>query len=226
MVGDVVLLTAEVTSFGYAFGGVVANFDMTFTINGGQLAGDYPNGVVSLKYASENSNFINFETSFSGDAKGNLGKTPLPVPDIAICTLVSIDNVNFFDADNINADSCDIYPQTIPSGVVGNVDAYYQYVVTNTGPETLTNVNIDDPTLMIAAVSVPGVDMAPGAVRIINQNSLGYSTLFFPNRCDDTLGLISYLSTVMLTALVSNVDVSDDDLHNVQLNCNTQIHLL
>ena len=38
--GDGVLLTAEVTSFGYAFGGVVANFDMTFTITGGQLAGD------------------------------------------------------------------------------------------------------------------------------------------------------------------------------------------
>jgi hypothetical protein len=225
VVGDGVLLTAEVTSFGYAFGGVVANFDMTFTITGGQLAGDYPNGVVSLKYASENSNFINFETSFSGDAKGNLGKTPLPVPDIAICTLVSIDNVNFFDADNINADSCDIYPQTIPSGVVGNVDAYYQYVVTNTGPETLTNVNIDDPTLMIAGVSVPGGDMAPGEVRIINQNDLGYSKLFFPNRCEDTLGLKTNLATVMGTGVVSNVDVSDDDPANVQCNATPEIDI-
>lgn len=48
VVGDGVLLTAEVTSFGYAFGGVVANFDMIFTITGGQLAGDYPNGVVGI----------------------------------------------------------------------------------------------------------------------------------------------------------------------------------
>ena len=215
---DGVLLQARADDFGFRDIGPSDKFDMRFTVTGGLLANLYNGADLGLSYLSEGSTFSNnFNVDFSGAAKGTLGALPPePMPEVAICTLVSITGgAPFFDADAISGDRCDSYLADIPSGTVGQTDVTYQLVVTNTGNETLLNARINDPTLSLVDVPVPGGPMAPGDVRVINVDDSGYSTLFYGDRCQDTTGVQNNIATVEAVGQGSGISVSDDDPANV-----------
>ena len=215
---DGLLLQARATGFGFRDIGLSDKFDLVFEVTGGPLASLYTGQRLAMEYVSEGSSFANnFNVDFSGQAKGNIGGYPAaPVPEIAICTLVSITgDAPFFDADGISGDRCDSYLADIPSGIVGQTDATYQLVVTNTGNETLLNARINDPTLGLVDVPVPGGPMAPGDVRVIDVDDSGYSALFYGDRCRDTTGLQNNIATVEAVGEGSGISVSDDDPANV-----------
>jgi len=72
-----VLLTGEVTGFGYRdSGGTTDSYDFTFSVTGGQLAFLYPSAV-GVQVTSEQSDFTgDFTNNFGGQAKGTLGALP------------------------------------------------------------------------------------------------------------------------------------------------------
>lgn len=79
-----VLLTGEVTGFGYQENGATDLFDFTFSVTGGALAGAFGN-VVGVSMQSERSSFAgNFENNFAGGAKGTLGVIPEPTTTLLL----------------------------------------------------------------------------------------------------------------------------------------------
>jgi len=75
-----------------------------------------------------------FLGSFSDDGIGEDFLEGSFGPSIDIEKLVSKDNVNFFDADNV----------TSALDVNAGDSVYFKYIVTNTGNETLTNITLSD----------------------------------------------------------------------------------
>lgn len=75
-----VLLTGEITGFGFQdSGGTTDFYDFTFTLTGGQLASLY-SPTLGVSLTSEQSNFVgDFTANFGGEAKGTLGAV-IPVP--------------------------------------------------------------------------------------------------------------------------------------------------
>ncbi len=72
---DGVLLTGEITAFGYLENGATDQYDFRFTVTGGLMAGLYSGADLAIFMASEGSTFNNnFGVNFIGEAKGNLGK--------------------------------------------------------------------------------------------------------------------------------------------------------
>ncbi|MBC8094636.1 MAG: HYR domain-containing protein [Akkermansiaceae bacterium] len=68
-----VLLTGEVSAFGFLESGVTDQYDLLFASTGGALAAFFPGGI-GLNVTSEASTFSgSFGTNFNGRAKGNLG---------------------------------------------------------------------------------------------------------------------------------------------------------
>jgi len=81
-----VLLTGEIIAFGWLDTGITTNdkYDFKFEITGGILAQQYIDAgaeFLGVYMVSENSSFIGeFNTDFSGGAKGFLGAVPTPSP--------------------------------------------------------------------------------------------------------------------------------------------------
>lgn len=79
-----VLLTGEVTGFGYQNNGATDLFDFTFTVTGGALSPIF-GSAVAVSMQSERSSFAgSFETNFSGGAKGTLGVIPEPTTTLLL----------------------------------------------------------------------------------------------------------------------------------------------
>ena len=72
-----VLLTGEVTGFGFMESGTTDEYDFLFTVTGGALASFFADGQIGVDMTSENSTFTgSFEQNFNGLAKGTLGLIP------------------------------------------------------------------------------------------------------------------------------------------------------
>jgi hypothetical protein len=137
-------------------------------------------------------------------------------PRTQLLKQVSLDGVNFFDADQpVDPD--------VPVGIVGLTDAIYRLIVTNTGSETLTNVLIEDATLGISSFIA---DLAPGETRVIESGDAGFGNLFQPMRCGGTPGNKSNIATADATGANSGTPVSDEDPANVRCIVGPEIQLL
>src|SRR5262249_37887779 len=80
-----VLLTAEITGFGYLDVGIADQYDMRFSITGGALTPQFGGNDLGMLVLSENSTFTDFTTDFSGGAKGTMGAIPvLSPPQVSI----------------------------------------------------------------------------------------------------------------------------------------------
>ncbi len=216
---DGVLLTGEIIAFGFRdSGGPTDTFDFAFSVTGGVLTPFFAGQEIGVTLTSEGSSFTgSFGVAFGGQAKGNIGPTP-PTPNVEICKLVTITGGDpFFDADGISGDSCDEFDQNIPVGTVGNTDATYRLIVRNTGTETLVNAVINDSTLGLVDVPVPGGPLNPGDERIIEAGDAGFGSLFFADRCEGTPGNKNNIARVDADGQNSGTPVSDDDPANV--NC-------
>jgi hypothetical protein len=79
-----VLLTGEVTGFGFLESGQTDLYDLRFRPTGGALAGLFP-GDIAVQVTSEFSTFNNdFTVNFDGQAKGTLGSETTSVPEPGI----------------------------------------------------------------------------------------------------------------------------------------------
>ena len=137
-------------------------------------------------------------------------------PQIELLKQVSLDGVNFFDAD-LPGDP------DVPVGIVGLTDAIYRLIVTNTGTESLTSVLIEDPTLGISSFID---DLQPGETRVIGSGDVGFGNLFVPMRCGGTPGNKSNIATVSAAGANSGTQVGDDDPANVRCIVGPEIELL
>jgi hypothetical protein len=69
-----VLLTGEVTDFGFAESGATDAYDFRFAVTGGALASLFAGKDIGITTTSEHSSFTgSFATAFDGGAKGNIG---------------------------------------------------------------------------------------------------------------------------------------------------------
>ncbi len=139
----------------------------------------------------------------------------VPAPQIEICTLVTLnaDMVSdFSDADGISGDGCDVFPQSIPVGVVGVVDGTYRLKITNTGPETLVNVRIDAPDFGLTDQPIPAAcgDLDPGEMCVIDFDDPGFPLLKVPDVCVAP-GKVNKIASVDGEGADSGISVSDDD---------------
>ncbi len=123
----------------------------------------------------------------------------------------------FFDADNPG-------DPDVPSGALG-ADATYRLIVRNIGSETLINAVINDPTLGLVNVPVPGGPLAPGDERVITSGDTGFGNLFFEDRCDSA-GNKSNIARVDAEGRDTNTPVSDDDPANVNCEEDPAIQIL
>jgi hypothetical protein len=119
-------------------------------------------------------------------------------PQIRLLKQVSLDGVQFFDADQ-SSDS------DVPVGVVGHSQAYYRLIVSNVGSEVLESVLISDETLGIEAVVA---DLAVGETRTIDSGVTGFAALSRPGICAND-GVVSNVARVDAIGLDSEVVVSD-----------------
>ena len=127
-------------------------------------------------------------------------------PEIDIEKQVSLDGVNYFDADSAG---------TAVEGSIGD-DAFYRLIVSNIGDEPLDNLLVTDATLGLNNVPVPGGVLQPGEQRVIDQGSQGFSALFFPDRCDSA-GIKFNEASVSGDGAISDVEVGDSN--TAYVNC-------
>lgn len=127
-------------------------------------------------------------------------------PQIELQKEVSIDGVNFFDADL--AEGSDV-----PVGLKGETVAYYRLIVKNIGTETLTNVLISDAKLGIEQAIA---DLAPGVTQIIDSGEIGFSALVDQNVCRGQTGVKTNIASVMASGAISEVVVISEDPANVK----------
>lgn len=229
---DGVLLTGEISRFGYRETGTSTDlYDFVFTVTGGELAHLYAGQELAVTMNSEASSFTgNFAVDFSGKAKGTLGATaPQPKPSIEICTLVTLNpdlTSNFSDADNISGDSCDSFTQSIPSGVVGEVDGTYKLKVTNIGNETLVDVVINAPEFGLINEPIPAacgsLEPSESCVIAVDDPNTAYEKLVVANICQEP-GMVSKQASTTGTGIVSGIAVNDNDPAMVQ--CVTEPHI-
>ncbi|MFV1873320.1 MAG: hypothetical protein ACMZ64_08385 [Oleiphilus sp.] len=137
-------------------------------------------------------------------------------PQIKLLKQVSLDGVNFFDAD-LPADT------DVPVGVVGQANAHYRFIVSNIGSEVLSNVLVVDPTLNIDTV-IAGLDI--GETRVIDSAELNFSNLYKQDVCEGTPGNKPNVAQVDAIGLSTNVVVSDANPANVKCISGPQIELL
>ncbi len=75
-----VLLTGEVTGFGYLEAGATDRYDFRFAVTGGALAGFFASGGIGVEVTSSASTFTgNFSANYNGRAKGNAGLEACPL---------------------------------------------------------------------------------------------------------------------------------------------------
>jgi hypothetical protein len=79
-----VLLTGEITDFGFAESGATDAYDFRFVATGGALASLFAGKAIGVTTTSEHSTFTgSFDTAFDGGAKGNIGTTDLTTGTIS-----------------------------------------------------------------------------------------------------------------------------------------------
>jgi len=230
---DGVLLTAEVTKFGYRETGSSTDlFDFALIVTGGQLADQYDGYDIALTMNSEVSSFSgDFGKNFSGKAKGFLGSTPvdvLPVPLVEICTLVTLNNdqtSDYSDADEINGDGCDSFTQTLPSGIVGDVDGTYKLKVKNIGEEPLVDVVINSPEFGLVNQSIPDSCGTLDANETCTITFNEFPELNAPNLCAVT-GSETKAASVTATGELSGTSVIDADPATVKCISEPSISLI
>jgi hypothetical protein len=137
-------------------------------------------------------------------------------PQIELLKQVSIDGINFFDADLAT-------DQDVPVGIVGLVDATYRLILTNIGSESLTNVMVTDAALGIDALIS---DLAPGETRVIASGDTGFGSLYQAARCEGTPGNKLNIATVSANGVISGAAVSDDNPANIKCISGPSIELL
>jgi len=105
-----VLLTGEVTGFGYRdSGGTTDSYDFTFTVTGGQLAFLYPS-LVGVQLTSGQSDFEgDFTVNFGGEAKGTLGALPVAALGDRVWEDLNVNGIQ--DCEDTNG-----------NGILGDVD--------------------------------------------------------------------------------------------------------
>ena len=94
-------------------------------------------------------------------------------PQIELRKEVSVDGVNFFDA-NLPNDA------DVPVGLVNNTDVTYRLIVKNIGTERLIDVNVTDQKL---AISQTIARLIPNQEKIITFQSQGFHQLKQLNHC-------------------------------------------
>jgi hypothetical protein len=123
-----VLLTGEVSAFGYRdSGGPTDFYDFRFTVTGGKLAALYGTNIVGMQVTSENSDFIgDFTKPITGGAKGNIGRLPPTVAALG-------DRV----WEDRNANGIQDCQDTNGNGILGDVDPLNpgNPAVSDQGPE-------------------------------------------------------------------------------------------
>jgi len=137
-------------------------------------------------------------------------------PLIELLKQVSLDGVNFFDADDPGG-------LDVPVGIVGLTDATYRFIVTNIGTEALTNVLVEDATL---GISQTIADLGIGESRIIESGDAGFGSLYQAMRCGGTPGNKANIATVTADGVNTGVPVSDDNPANVRCITGPEILLL
>lgn len=121
-------------------------------------------------------------------------------PNITLRKEVRFDGGEFVDANT---------PDTGPTGLLG-ADAEYRLIVENDGNETLVNAVINDETLGLENVPVPGGPLQPGDIRTITQGSAGFEMLFVENRCD-VAGRLMNTALVKALGMFSEEPVESED---------------
>lgn len=137
-------------------------------------------------------------------------------PQINLLKQVSLDGVNFFDAD-LAGDA------DVPVAIVGQSNAYYRLIVSNIGTEVLSNVLVLDPTLNINTV-VPGLEV--GETRVIDSGLSGFESLYKQDICEGTSGNKPNVAQVDAIGLTTEAVVSDANPANVKCISGPQIELL
>ena len=137
-------------------------------------------------------------------------------PMVELLKQVSLDGVNFFDADMPG-------DPDVPVGVTGLTDATYRLIVQNTGTEALTNVLLEDATLGISQLIA---DLAASETRVLESGDAGFGNLFVPMRCGGTPGNKSNIATVAANGVATGTPVGDDDPANVRCIVGAAIDLL
>lgn len=136
-------------------------------------------------------------------------------PQIELLKQVSIDGINFFDAD-IASDA------DVPVGIVGATNATYRLIVKNIGTETLTNVLVTDAKLGIDTVIA---DLAPGAMQVIDKGETGFGKLYEHNVCKGSTGNVTNIASVMASGVKSEMVVSDENPANVRCITGPEIEI-
>jgi uncharacterized repeat protein (TIGR01451 family) len=127
-------------------------------------------------------------------------------PQIELLKQVSIDGVNFFDADLVTDGD-------VPVGIVGLTDATYRLIIKNIGSETLTDVLVSDAAIGIETVIT---DLAPGVTQVIDSGEAGFGNLYQADVCDGMPGNKSNVATVAAIGVSTQLVVSDDNPANVK----------
>ncbi|MDX1694985.1 MAG: hypothetical protein R3208_14560 [Ketobacteraceae bacterium] len=127
-------------------------------------------------------------------------------PLIDLRKQVSLDGVDYFDADTAGGPD-------VPVGVVGQTDAYYRFIVMNTGTEPLTNVTLVDAQLGINTVIM---DLAPGASQVIESGETGFEALYQQDICAGTPGNKPNTARVSAVGGISGDDVTASNPANLK----------
>ena len=152
-----VLLTGEVTAFGFLESGGTDLYDLRFTPTGGALVGFFACGQISVQVTSEASTFAgSFATNFNGRAKGNVGPEDITPPAITCPANITAEchtNTNGLAGAYVTypmpviTDNCDPNPTVVctpPSGSFFTLSAGCQstnYVVTCVVRDASGNTN-------------------------------------------------------------------------------------
>jgi hypothetical protein len=146
------------------------------------------------------------ELSSSSVSSEDIAYVSCENPQIELLKQVSIDGVNFFDADL--ASDLDV-----PVGVVGLTEASYRLIIKNIGSETLTGVLVTDTKLGIDKVIA---DLAPGVTQVIDSGETGFGSLYQQDVCEGSSGNQLNVATVEAIGANSQMVVSDENPANVR----------
>jgi hypothetical protein len=144
------------------------------------------------------------------NAEGLVSSTQVSASDVAYVTCknpqiklikeVSIDGINFFDA-NLPNDT------DVPVGLVGETDITYRLTVKNIGTEKLVDVLVKDNVLNIEQVITA---LAKGETRIINATTIGFESLSNTAQCTN-VGTLQNVANVQAVGMKSKAVVTDTD---------------
>jgi hypothetical protein len=122
-----VLLTGEVTGFGYLENGTTDQYDFRFRPTGGALSSYWAGNDIGITIGSENSTFNDdFTVDFTGGDKGTVGNIPRPTPSL----VTSASEVGNVVGSAVLSDSATITGGNNPTGSI---------VFTLTAPDNTTS---------------------------------------------------------------------------------------